>query len=272
MTVDNRRATRLACDFPSRLLARGQDYAATVLDLSRTGVRLRLAGRLIGVHRLSTISQVGECVEQGLGTTFDAELHYPVLGPLIAKSLTVVRVGRRDWESADVEIGCALAQMLADEEAAMLGLAPAELGSVRRERLATPPAPPIQSQAPHADEAWTRPLPSVRTDLVASSGHKGRPLRCETEGIESQGLIVRVPKPSELGLPTHSVTALAIALGDSYGTSVQVSLHDGDKSLWSGPARMRDVEIIHGEGGSVRLGLSFSRPLNPGERASLGLR
>ncbi len=261
--TEHRRAERLACELPSRLLARGEEFPALVLDVSRTGLKLRMPGRLLGVHRLSCITQVAESVERLLGAGFLGWLGYEALGPLISKRLGVVRVGRRDWESADIDLGCVLLDPLTDVEATMLGLRPADLG----------PAP---GQAPRAPSRLPRGGPSLpapaRTVELAGPRATRRPLRGRPEHLRPDGLTLRVAAPELAGLPQHSVTALAMALGEAYGTAVRLELKESGAALWSGGARLQDVEIVEGDGGGARLGLSFERPLRPPEREALGVR
>jgi hypothetical protein len=311
MSQDKRLAARIDCDIPVRLRTETDEVVALMLDASRTGLRLRVAGHLLGVHRLSSLVQVARGIEQVLGDRFQAELHYEMLGPLIRKNLRPVRIGRRDWETADVEIGCVLEAPLRDEEAGMLGLAlpregasePPEnlkgLGptvrampkSPARPRVKAPSEPVEVAAEPSAVPVHEIPLPPVslvpgpdddvtmrrgrghgnRVWVYPAEGHTGRPMVGLTESISQKELVVMIPSAQELGLTGRSVAAVAMALGNAYGQSVSVKVADGARHLWTGPVKIRELELAPEPAGHLRLGLTFERTLRPAELTALGL-
>ena len=105
---EQRRAARIPCAMPVALLVAGAWRPATLLDVSRTGVRLRVSRP--------------EATED-LPCRIAAQFHPDRLGDLIRRELSVLRVGVPEHGTSDVEIACELDAPLGDIEVAALALA-----------------------------------------------------------------------------------------------------------------------------------------------------
>jgi hypothetical protein len=150
-----RRFTRLAAQVPVEIETEQGLLPGTLLDLSRSGVRLKVPGSALGVYRLAPMSLVGRRVAEVLGAEFSARFHPERLGSLLSRRLRPVRLGQRSPASADVELGCVLTPPLTDEEAGMLGLALPVLTSDGSESLER-----IQTEAPSVRGAAGTPVPA----------------------------------------------------------------------------------------------------------------
>ena len=273
MGSDNRRrAVRVACDLPVRLEGIDADLYARVVDLSRTGLRLRMPGEILGVHRLSSLAQVTRHLQQALGKEFTAELHYEMLGPLVRKTLEPTRIAKLDWEQADVEVGCSLGDPLSDEEIGMLGVpvpaigaseAPDDMvvaGPVHR----TPHIAPVRNhrgvQDPDSFTAWLYPEP----------GKLGQPLCTETISLTRGMAILGVSPPSRASLVKLPVAEVIAKLDCDYGTGILLRIVDGDRDVWAGPAELQEVDV-RSTSGDIRLGVSFGRELRSEELGRMGL-
>ena len=99
MTQENRQAVRLACDLPIRLEGASGVLDATLLDVSRTGLRLRIAGDLLGVHRLSSLEQI----KRGLSLTARGfAKDWPICNAMAASG-TLVRPADASDHTTDLE-------------------------------------------------------------------------------------------------------------------------------------------------------------------------
>jgi hypothetical protein len=273
MGSDNRRrAVRIECDLPVRLEADGGDLAVRLVDLSRTGVRLRVPGELLGVHRLSSLAQVTKRLREILGDVFDAELHYEMLGPLVRKTLRPRRIAKQDWEHSDVDVGCHLDQPITDEEAGMLGTPLPTIGSEeipiglegvgpqRREAAPPPlrPAPPVRD--PQSFTAW----------LYPEAGKSSKPLRTETLSLTRGMAMLQVGKGQGWDLHELPVAKVIEALDQAYGTGILLRIVEGPDDVWAGPAEILEVEVAP-ESCDIRVGVSFGRQLRSEELGRLGL-
>ncbi|MDA1194926.1 MAG: PilZ domain-containing protein [Planctomycetota bacterium] len=190
MGNDNRRqAVRVECDLPVRLHGgAGDEYAGRIIDLSRTGLRLRIPGKLLGVHRLSSLVQVTRRLHETLGDQFRGELHYEMLGPLIQRTLKPCRIAKRDWEQTDVEIGCEFDIGLTAEEVGMLGMPLPAVG-------AEVAAPGLHGAGPvfrsGGSRHTLRPHPAAEPSYVAylypEPGKMSQPLATRTQTL-SRGM------------------------------------------------------------------------------------
>jgi len=271
MSHDNRRrAVRVDCDLPVRLEAEGGSLAVHLLDLSRTGLRLRMSGDLLGVHRLSSLAQITRRVEETLGSAFMAELHYERLGPLVRKQLQPTRIAKLDWEQTDVEIGCLLGEALTDEEVGMLGVALPPIG-------AKGPLTELEGTGPHHR---TLTLPhaladaSERAPFVAwiypEPGKTSKPLRTETLSLTRDMATLSVDPRQGWDLPDVPVATVVDALDQAYGTEILIRIVDGSDDVWAGPAELQEVELTPATG-RIRLGVGFGRQLRSEELGRMGL-
>jgi len=273
MGPDNRRrAVRIACDLPVRLEGVDADLHARIVDVSRTGLRLRMPGELLGVHRLSSLAQVTRRLEETLGREFVAELHYEMLGPLVRKTLEPTRIAKLDWEQADVEVGCLLGDPLSDEEIGMLGVPAPAIGALEAPDDLVVPGPvhrtprlaPVRGQGapeyPDSFTAWLYPEP----------GKLGQPLRTETISLTRGMAILGVTPPSHTALMALPVAEVISKLDGDYGTGILLRIVDGDRDVWAGPAELQEVDV-RSPAGDIHLGVTFGRELRAEELGRLGL-
>ncbi|MDF1700732.1 MAG: PilZ domain-containing protein [Planctomycetota bacterium] len=272
MDEQNRRqAVRVACDLPIRLSDGEAERHGRIVDISRTGLRVRIPGAALGVHRLSSLVQVTRNLQEALGDTFLGELHYEMLGPLVQRQLTPCRIAKRDWEQTDVEVGCQFESPLRDEEVGMLGVALPAVGAedapedvegsgpFRR----TEPAP----TRPHLRKA---PKPQLTAYLYPAPGKTSKPLVTRTHALTKGMAILEVASGQGWDLPDLAVADLVMALDAAYGTSILLRVVDGDDDLWAGPAEIQEVDIRPGNN-EIRLGVTFSQQLRTEELGRLGL-
>ena len=165
--IEQRAAARVDCDIPVAIHSDGRKVAASILDASRTGLRMRIPARELGVHRLSSLVQIAQRMSDTFGDSFEVEFLPDRLGGLVKRKLRPVRIGQRDWEHADVEVGCLLADPLNDDEASMLGIALPKPGE------AAPGAPlVVEEPVTHAPTQKT----SLQAYIQAGNGRGTAPL------------------------------------------------------------------------------------------------
>lgn len=307
--IDQRAAKRIECDFPVRIVAHMHTIDGVACDASRTGLRIRIPGRALGVHRLSNLVQIARRVSSVLGEAFVVELHPDRLGGLVRKTLYPMRIGQRDWESADIELGCRIGEGIADDEAGMLGLALPRVGaeeappellgvsapSVRDAEPTKPTAAP-RIDAPTGVDASTVAgeaapvaefvLKEEEFDLtgqrrkvnwrafVKGARGSGRPaFVTAAELVTPKGAVLRVPDVARLGLDgdVGDVSRFVVALGDAYGDSIALRVMDGARHVWSGPAEIREAEFPPECPGQALLTVSFARELRLAEQREMGL-
>ena len=273
MQTTGRQAVRVDCDLPVRMNGGKGDYEGTIVDMSRTGLRVRMPGATLGVHRLSSLVQVTRSLHDALGDTFSGDLHHEMLGPLVQRTLTPCRIAKRDWEHTDVEIGCEFDRGLTDEEVGMLGLPlprvgseddPADLhvaGPVRRvDGAPEPTGPHLRGPEPVERTAYLYPSP----------GKTSKPLVTRTNSLTRGMAILAVDDGQGWDLPDLAVADLVMALDAAYGTSILLRVMEGEDDLWVGPAELQEVDVTPGSR-RIRLGVSFGRELRTEELGRLGL-
>jgi hypothetical protein len=341
--TNQRRATRVECQVPARLSSGERILDGLILDVSRSGVRLRVPGGPLGVYRLAPLALVARCVASVLGETFQATLHPDRLGMLVTKTLRPVRIGQRTGASADVDIGCLMEPALSDLEASALGLAlpvltadgkegagvlatqtvvvrsappsaprPAGGATPSARPLSAPPAPAAPARpaparpapaasapaasaarpAPSAPAA-TPPAPTASPSRRIASGttaansklerwrayvhprgdRRMPPFLAAAESVTSQGVQLRVMDRGALTLKGGAdVASTIVALDEAYGTDVALKLVDGPTHLWTGPARIEEVEVPPNAPKELSMWLAFARALRPAELRALGLQ
>lgn len=273
MGQDNRRrAVRVECDLPIRLEGIDSDLYARIIDLSRTGLRLRMPGEILGVHRLSSLAQVTRKLQEIVGVEFSAELHYEMLGPLVRKTLEPSRIAKLDWEQSDVEVGCHMQEPLSDEEVGMLGVPLPAIGEretpegmvIAGPQRRTPQLGVVgQNGNGESDEpftAWLYPEP----------GKCGQPLRTETLSLTRGMAILGVSDGSREPLEELGVSEVIQKLDADYGTAILLRIVDGPDDVWAGPAELQEVDVLAPEN-EIRLGVSFGRELRSEELGRMGL-
>ena len=122
ITVERRRAGRVVCRLPVRLVCGGHISYATTEDLSLTGVRLRVSLSVLDLPPGTELGAVTRRIHQRLGEAFVAEFAWATLGSLVRRVLRVVRVAAVIGDPATVDLGCELRVPLELQETQALGL------------------------------------------------------------------------------------------------------------------------------------------------------
>ena len=273
MSMEKRQAVRLSCDLPVRLHGEEDPLDARMVDISRLGMRVRIAGADLRVHRLSSLAQISRRLTEALGEGFEAELHPEVLGPLLRKGLVTTRIVKRDWERTDVEIGCAFGTALTDEEASMLGVPLPPVGDRRRVARTRVEAPSTRTPAPgrrSAPSGTPVDTPAYQAFIYPSAGKEGRPLLTRTRTMSRGMAFLEVERMAGWSFDQMDVSQVVVALDDAYGSKVLLRIVSDGEDLWAGPAEIKDVDVNPDPSG-IRLGLSFGRELRAEELDRLGL-
>jgi hypothetical protein len=273
MDHDNRRqSVRVDCDFPIRLQGEDVPYVGRIVDLSRTGMRVRIPGKSLNVHRLSSLVQVTRQLQDALGDTFNGELHYEMLGPLVNRTLIPCRIAKRDWEQTDVEVGCQFNAPLTDDEVGMLGVplpavgaerAPDGIvgaGPVHRTSMPAPGRPHLRREEAQAYMAYVYPSP----------GKPSKPLVTKTHTLTRGMAILEVETGQGWDRPDMAVGEVVMALDAAYGSDILMRVMNASQDLWAGPAEVQEVDV-HPETHRLKLGIAFGRELRTEELGRLGL-
>jgi len=269
MANDQRKAVRLDCDLPIRLEGTDGLVAAQMVDISRTGLRMRIPGAALRVHRLSSLAQISRNLTEILGEGFFGELHPELLGPLLRKGLITTRIAKRDWEQTDVEIGCSFAKPLEDEEVGMLGVPLPPVGDRRAVARGQAPLPQVREPSPRS------PTASVETKnhtafIYPAPGKTTQPLVTRTKSLSRGTALLEIEKMGGWEFDNLDVGQLVAALDDAYGHCILLRIVEDGHDLWAGPAEIKDVDVSPGSDG-IRLGVSFGRHLRAEELDRLGV-
>lgn len=286
MTTDNRRrAGRIQVDIRAKLMTHVSSVDAEVCDLSRTGIRLRLSAQTLGVDLTPDL----EAVEAELGRALPAPmfmtLDHDRLGPLVQRLARLLRLGIPKDQLDVVDICCSFAEALTDEEAQVLGLPlpsveetvevwkDVGVGRETQADLSSCPAAGPEEGGPLSETA-SPPRHRYRV-LVSSTARRAPPsIFCYTDLVTSVGVRIRVPRtqlPAGKTATALRATDLCTRLVKRYGPSVDVQLHDGDHSIWSGAMKITGAELPRADASEVLLSLGFVEPLRLSEMRSLGL-
>ena len=267
--LEKRSAHRIACELPV-LVGHGANERSqgTVVDISRSGVCLRLPGHVLGVHRLSSLVQVARQVSQVLGPRFVTWLGGGEGG--LRRTLEPVRICHRDWSRADVELGCALSTPLTDGDLARLRieLPPAE-GSCADGGDAAADGEDIAPGAPFGATGETEPRHVGY--IVAQEPHRGRPLQGQTQWLCDREVILMVPRMERTPFGGQDIATLIVAFGRLYGERPLFHVLRGARSLWEGPVRVTEVEIPATGRGPMRIRMRFLEPLSTAALEQLGI-
>ena len=268
--VEQRGARRIACEIPLQLRGDGGRIVARAVDLSRTGLRMRIPGKHLGVHRLSSLVQVARRVSGVLGQMFTSEFDPDRLGGLIHKDIQVVRIAQRDWESADVDLGCLLAEPFTDEEAGMLGVALPQIGESRAPDTLSGTRPEVRG----SDDAKTaKPKrPRLRAYLYARGAPEQAPIPTYATHVDAQHALLTIPDIAGLGFAEtpKDVSHFVMALDEGYGSELRARIVDGAREVWSGNVSLLDAELRGQQPTQAILGVDFETQLAPEDLARMG--
>jgi hypothetical protein len=287
---EHRRTTRIPCRFPVRIVVPSDWPPATVLDLSRTGVRIGVELAALGVDRLACLGDIAARLEAILTLKIQVEFHPERLGSLVRRALKAVRIGRSAEDPKLVEIGCMLEPALTEEEALILGVPLPREGEppdIARRRMAPDaPAPePVEAPEPALAPAGSVPdgvPPPVRrvrapgsysASLVSRVRGQNRTLRGRTERLGPDGGVLWVIEEAERARASFpdNIAGRVVAFERLYGSDVDVSIESEGRYLWYGPVRITSVETVPELPGKLLLGFDFQRELASQEREALKL-
>jgi hypothetical protein len=127
--LERRRAARVTCRLPVRLVRGGHVTHGTTEDLSRTGVRIRVPLKDLQLEAEDELSSIARRLDQRLGEACVGEFHWQVLGSLVRKVLRVVRVVRVADDPKMLDLGCELRVPLDVLESEALGVDLPQLAS-----------------------------------------------------------------------------------------------------------------------------------------------
>jgi hypothetical protein len=239
-TQEKRESLRVPCSYPVRVYGQLQEFSGRLCDISRTGARLR-----VGADRLlaggADLASMTRALDMLLGSSFLADLHHEMLGPLVRKQLHLIRLGSfvDEGQGTGLEIGCLFDAPLTDEEATMLGIGLPPTGVTTPTAFQDVPAPRRRGET--AEPEKPRPQP-YEAYLHPTEGHTGPPLLGETAGMEHDLAVVSFPRDA-LGGAVTGVSGFAAELGRRYGPAPRLEILDGLRMLWAGPVRLGDVSM-----------------------------
>lgn len=274
MDHNNRRiAVRVDCDLPIRLRGGEAEYVGHIVDLSRSGMRMRIPGKSLGVHRLSSLVEVTRRLHSALGDTFLGELHYEMLGPLVHRTLSPCRIAKRDWEQTDVEVGCQFDRPLSDDEVGMLGVPLPAVGTDQAPQGVDGSGPVHRTpevRANNRPHLRAREEASYLTYVYPAPGKHSKPLVTRTCSLTRGMAMLEIEAGQGWDLPDVPVNDLVMALDAAYGTDILLRVVDEDQDLWTGPAEVQEVDL-NPQTRRLKLGVAFGRELRSEELGRLGL-
>lgn len=142
---ESRDSLRVPIDFPVRIYGQRAELVTQLRNISRTGMGLYLpVTTLIEIEPdlpMDDVLAVASAVDSIIGTTFDADLHCEMLGPLVRKHATILRAGFSDDDAEILQLGCRFEETLSTEEADMLGVGLPDQGITEAEAMRNVPAP-----------------------------------------------------------------------------------------------------------------------------------
>lgn len=241
-TDDKRDALRVPCDYSIRVYGQLRELAARMVDISRTGVRIRVPlSRLMNTEVLDYAS-LTHSLEQVLGKSFQADLHHEMLGPLVRKRIRVMRVGNVDPDADFVEIGGRFDEPLTDDETVMLGVGLPPVGVTAVAAFQNVPAPTRRGDEGAGLAGKPRPK-GYEGILHPSDGYITEPLVGSTEGVLGVDCLLAIPIERIPGGYGADQLALLVALGNSFGPTPRLEVLDGLHMVWKGGVQLVELEL-----------------------------
>lgn len=241
---ERRQAPRVTTSIPVRLNARGRTIEAEICDLSRVGIRVRISFPALELEPGCDMGDMCKTVAMVLGDKVAADLNHPTLGNLVRRVLRIVRVGRPSDGPAAVDIGCTLRVPLTDEEVDAIGV--------------TLPERHLPEGVYAAHEAFDR-LNARRRDsagaefktmnavafLSPRAGFDGVPMRATDVACTPTGVVLRFGsrRGAALRLERRDAGELFDRFIRDYGLDPSLLILEDQEQLWSGPVRLRAVEV-----------------------------
>jgi hypothetical protein len=275
---NRRKADRVDVGIPVQLRTRAGHVPAEIVDLSRTGLRVRffiadMPGR-ISKDPNSIIAQAGEL----LSPEFDLNMHYKQLGPLVNKQVTPISVGIPTDAEDTIEVCCEFEGLLEDEESGYLELA-SPLPPVRDSvdvwvDVESEPGPEPETQAALVSATIpSRPRQRYRALVSGLSPDAPLSIFCHTDLVTMIGVRVRLQREDAGLRVSDDVTvsdALAILIA-RYGSELDLRLVSEIGDVWDGPARFSGVELPRNSPDEVLATIAFNRRLSLSELRGLGM-
>jgi hypothetical protein len=272
--LDRRRAARVSCHIPVRLVRGGHVTHGVTEDLSRTGVRVRVPLEDLHLAPDAELSGVAKRLDQRLGEACVGEFHWQVLGSLVRKVLRVVRVVRVTEDKALVDLGCELRVPLDTLESEALGvdLPPLTAAWTATAWNSVPPPEPAPLAEVPAGEGEVAPAQRRRAILMPPRARGRTPLRGQSPEVTGDGIVLTLDESVRLALQVdrQDATALLLAFDERYGSEHEVLLLEGDEPIWSGAARVTGLEHRR-SAHKMMLTLSLPEPLSADELSRLGV-
>ena len=252
--VERRRAGRVACRLPVRLVCGGHVSYATTEDLSQTGVRLRIALTTLDLPSGTELGAVTRRIHQRLGEAFVAEFAWDTLGSLVRRVLRVVRVAAVIGNPGTVDLGCELRVPLELQETQALGLT----------------LPSQQAGGAPTDQGESAFL--ARAVLIPPREMGRAPVRAQMREIHPDELVLTLARPDRLSIPQENVGVMDLiaAFDERFGHSPYVLVLGADQPLWAGSARVSSVEWQRAEE-LLHVSLHLDEPLRSDELSRLGI-
>lgn len=117
-----RRTERVGCDVPLNLLGRLDGATVRLVDLSRDGLRLRVALADLDLHPQAGLLTVWARASKALLDATTVDFDPQVLGDLVRRRIRPVRLIHSPDDPTCVEVGCAFEASLGDQDLAALGI------------------------------------------------------------------------------------------------------------------------------------------------------
>ncbi len=123
MTDPTRRRTeRVGCDVPLNLVGRLDGASVKLVDMSRDGLRLRVALADLDLHPHAGLLAVWARASKALLDATLVDFDPNVLGDLVRRRIRPVRLTHSPDDPSCVEVGCSFEVPLGEEDLAALGL------------------------------------------------------------------------------------------------------------------------------------------------------
>lgn len=253
---ERRREARVPSAMPVRLGSGSQVLDVHAVDVSLSGLRLRVPLATLGLDATAPLGEAARVLRGRLGDAFAASLSYVTLGPLVRRVLRVAHLMRSDQPEPAVLLGCEMRTPLAETEALALGLS--------MEALRAPPPPPAE------DHGSQRLM--AKAVLAGEPGPGREALQVAMLEVRRDRLVVSLHGALRLGALSDGgdAAALAVAVHQRLGPAPRLTVLSGTQAAWSGPVRLaglqwfRPLDMLH-------LDLVADPPLDEAARRALGL-
>ncbi|MFM8979373.1 MAG: PilZ domain-containing protein [Planctomycetia bacterium] len=253
---ERRRETRVPSSMPVRLGSGSQVLDVQAVDVSLSGVRLRVPLGALGLGPEAALGEAARVLRQRLGDAFAASLSYVTLGPLVRRVLRVAHLARVEQPVPAVVLGCEMRSPLGEAEVLALGLVLAELSA--------PPPPP-------ADEHEAQRL-MARAVLAGEAGPGREALQVTIHEARRARIVVALAGAQRLGALADGgdACALASAVDQRVGPRPTLTVLAGSQAAWSGPVRLEGLQWFRPQD-MLHLDLLPDPPMDAAGRHALGL-